>query len=445
MRLMVLEKNIKNCIWKKLNSEVLISFGIVVILYYPLFNGAIFAAFEKFVLPGKKQVDLALLVLQLIVLLISLWTGVQRKPTLSVSLYLGIAALYVCTILIYPQNQPILLGTYKKMFFFCIPILILTCALRDKDILMRQLSAGAYVILLCGFIYAIWGKIEGYSMWLGYQMLLPSMMLTLRFFKGNQRWRDGILLFVAIYFMLTKGSRGPLLILGLYIIIGFLFYYCGDNTQCLGRQDRWLLLSGRRIFSIERILAALFGMAILVILIVNIQSICAWLYDHLLERGIMVRTLRILGDGDLGLLYSSGRDSIAKYAMQAIIERPIFGYGLGGDCVYIGENLYHVAPVDAGGMYTHNFLLEIWMHFGLIVGSGLLFLFFWKIFTKWRSLAYVSIIRDLFLIIMIYCCIYFMISGTYLTDSILWLLLGLSISREKSNSDLCEIQKLKYR
>lgn len=63
---------------------------------------------------------------------------------------------------------------------------------------------------------------------------------------------------------------------------------------------------------------------------------------------------------ELGTFFSSSsRITIWKKCLYTIKENPFFGNGIGADRVIIG---------DVGG-YAHNFLIELWIDYGIIIGT----------------------------------------------------------------------------
>lgn len=68
------------------------------------------------------------------------------------------------------------------------------------------------------------------------------------------------------------------------------------------------------------------------------------------------------------------------------------------------------------------------MHYGLVAGSVLLVAFISTIIRKLRSIKKNSIQQNLLIMIIIYATLYSMVSSTYLSNTILWLLFGLSLS-----------------
>ena len=110
---------------------------------------------------------------------------------------------------------------------------------------------------------------------------------------------------------------------------------------------------------------------------------------------------------------SKGREYLYRVTLEAIQRRPLLGYGIMGD------------QVCTGGSYAHNLFLEFWCQFGIFVGSALALLlisFVIKALYHARKNAGV-------LFVLLFVCLVFvklMISGSYLYESWLYFLIGLS-------------------
>ena len=188
-----------------------------------------------------------------------------------------------------------------------------------------------------------------------------------------------------------------------------------------------------KIFEEKRTYIKVFGFILLflalsgvIIVVLNLQSIAGQMYGLLLQLGIDVRTLRVLAM-DNALTYVSGRDTIIQIALVLIQESPLFGYGLAGDRVYIGQAVS--APrSDYGGYYAHNFILEIILHFGIFLGILILTAYYSILYKQYKRISADSEKGRLYIILLLYLLISSMLSGTYLTSPIFWMTIGLAMN-----------------
>ena len=73
--------------------------------------------------------------------------------------------------------------------------------------------------------------------------------------------------------------------------------------------------------------------------------------------GFSTRIFTFIIEGDITA--SKGRESLAKQAVEAIIENPMWGYGITADRAMFG-------------IYPHNMFLEILCQYGIVFGSLLI-------------------------------------------------------------------------
>lgn len=171
--------------------------------------------------------------------------------------------------------------------------------------------------------------ITTYNMSLSYGLLLPAVSLYTR-----KKWYSlcaALFLFVVI---VVLGSRGAAII--------FMLYVCYDIFQ-----------ANRRLF--------------LPIMIFALISACTLpLFLEWLDGiGVQSRTLSLLLSDNI--TYTSGRDYIYDKVMEEFWNNPIVGMGLWGDRVILA------------GIYCHNIILELYLNWGIVIGSILFIYFVYKL------------------------------------------------------------------
>ena len=207
-----------------------------------------------------------------------------------------------------------------------------------------------------------------YSMSFGYSFLLPSLFLF-----TQEKWIDKSLSILMFLLILIGGSRGP-------VIVMFL-YYCLDLT----------ILSAKKFRILPLVVFFVAGVVLLLILpnYVDFSS---------------SRTLGLFESGE-GLNHLSGREELYAGTQKAIMENPILGNGLGSDRIIVG-------------FYCHDIFLEIFCHYGIIVGSIFFLLLFIEIVKLYRNNNLLSKQggKKLFVIIVMSGFIPMFVSGSYLTE-----------------------------
>ena len=205
---------------------------------------------------------------------------------------------------------------------------------REQTLKVLNLISVITVWFYAGYMivyYTMEGNtLQGGDMHAAY-MLLPHVCMTFySMIRKANLWNLAGVIIGAVC-LLFLGNRGSLLCLGMFSVFTILFS---------GRLKRPLLFM---ILSII-VLVALFSFGIL-----------DFLYEFAEEKGFSLRIFEKLESGDI--TYASGRDKLSQRIMEYISLYPMMGMGIFSD------------RRVAGGLYAHNFFLEIAIHFGLILGS----------------------------------------------------------------------------
>jgi len=117
------------------------------------------------------------------------------------------------------------------------------------------------------------------------------------------------------------------------------------------------LIKGRRSRGMTARIVVIFGGIGTFIASPLYEASLLWLYQRAQQFGLSVRIFdKILSGTQLA---SSGRDQISETLFDAIQKSPILGNGICSDRVVAGN-------------YAHNIAIELWMEFGVIIGTGIL-------------------------------------------------------------------------
>ena len=142
-----------------------------------------------------------------------------------------------------------------------------------------------------------------------------------------------------------------------------------------------------------------------------------WMYHKAQQFGLSIRIFDKLMSGEFTA--SGGRDTIKEILLVALKENPYVGYGICSDRVLAGN-------------YAHNLALELWVEFGVIVGTAILVLTVVAILRGYRAAN--GEIKALILALTFASFFKLFLSGSYLDERLLMLLLGLCV---------CSIRKSK--
>ena len=183
------------------------------------------------------------------------------------------------------------------------------------------------------------------------------------------------------------GSRGPVMIILAYIAGKILF----TNAK------KWIKFA-----------------VVLSILLAAIVFLNASVYLSVLNSirnvfnliGLPTRVLDYAINGTI-LSHMSERDILFRIALQRIIERPLWGYGVYGEWAWLGWNV-------------HNMYLEFLVHYGVLLGSLLVIWLVGFVISTYLKTSSVEC-REL---ILIYSCLVFVrgfFGGSYLNYNTLFL------------------------
>lgn len=274
----------------------------------------------------------------------------RSKKTIILSI-LFFSVIYISSILLSViRNEPIdliLKGTAFLTFAWWIPIGIYAYSVFNKKILYEALLYGSYIISLIlsfPFLFFLLGIIPGYNMFFSYALILPLILHINEFFQTK---RKGLLIISIIEFiaLILFGARGPLLSLVFYFIIKLI-----------------LIKPFKKKFSAfcAVFFLILFGMLIL--------PIATEIFSRKLEtKEIQSRTLTKFVAGSESMLDVTNRFEIWNISLNMISERPILGWGLGGEYYTLGKR-FGDNRIDNTST-PHNGIIQLWLNFGLFFGS----------------------------------------------------------------------------
>lgn len=179
-----------------------------------------------------------------------------------------------------------------------------------------------------------------YSLAFGYDMIFPVIVFFYFGLKEKKKLYY-VLSVIGIVSILVGGSRGPLLVFGIFIALIIAINYKH-------------IRKGKYIF-------CLLGLGI-IISIVGRAQILDWFTTSMKQIGLSSRTINMMLSGSIS--DGSGRDKIWRASINMIKEGGLFGYGVFGDRPVISQ--YHFAG------YSHNIFLEILVSFGILGGGALI-------------------------------------------------------------------------
>lgn len=313
----------------------------------------------------------------------------------------GFAVFLLIQLLAFPYNKRYLLPqSNMEMIVFTplslstvVPYFLLGLAVTKIDELAKLLHSSARIGVVCGAVSYLVAIYSGQHINYDDMSNAYALCLVVCILVTNYQKKDIYFLILGAFSLILAGTRGPVLCVILAVMLRVLLLEKASTKKALK------ILLG--------IVAILFLMSDFVIILVDI-----------VEAGfemIGVEELRFVDYFRKGMIAdSSGRDNYSQLVIENIWKSPIIGYGVGGDRIITGRS------------YVHNILLELWVSYGLILGTAVFaWMLYWLVkgvFAKNKALA--ATVTALF-------CASFaklFLSGSYLHESYLFLLLGMCIN-----------------
>lgn len=279
----------------------------------------------------------------------------------------------------------------------------------ERDEIITQMYALSIITIIASIIYRyflgtpmdeITSLYQG-SMDQAYKLLPHCCLVAFYAIKRTNIVNVALTVIGGIY-LLMLGTRGAAL---LYLILIALLFIIGNRSK-------WF---------IARIVAVFGGITVFISSSWYDVAIL-WFYQKAQQFGLSIRIFDKLISGEI--TQSSGRDLIRDRLFDAIKENPILGHGLCSDRVIAGS-------------YAHNVAIELWVEFGVVIGSILLIACI-IILLKGYMGADSEKAKGLVLILSFSCFLKLFLSGSYLDERLLFFLLGFCVANIRRNSEIKE-------
>lgn len=242
------------------------------------------------------------------------------------------------------------IGIPALIFWF--PVGIYASSVKRMDILYHVMLKTSYVItallVLC-FLFRDGAAVGGeesksYNMFFGYSMAFSTLFQLNEFFRTRKN--VFILLFVfQVVLILIYANRGALLSVGFFIVYKLVF-------------DQ-----GSTVLKIIWIALIILALAALMLYMEDLASAAVRLLSG---YNIESRTLEKMAISELA--ESDARNELRAIALQMINERPILGWGIGGECYTLGVRYASGAEMSVG-FSPHNGILQHMLYFGVFLGN----------------------------------------------------------------------------
>lgn len=316
----------------------------------------------------------------------------ERRIDIILNSYLSFTIIILLHLLLFPENINFMKEALFEYFLISIPSFVISFSLKDWQLFYDISYKASKYILYLSLIIILLNNLNVldlgiYSMTLSNYLLFPALFFIDESFNKRRKidFFSAILSFILI---VSYGSRGPLI----SIICYFFFKIFKSNKN------------GKKMIILLTTLILTFS------LLYFRLEIFEYLYIKFLDYGIDARTLRVLMEQEI---HSSGRDQIYSIILKNIKRNPLFGSGVFSD----RRILSGIAP------YTHNLFLDLWLHFGVIIGSIIIFVLSLGLYLPVKNKS--SSKTDFLFLWGCLSIIPLLVSNSYLTDFRFWVYLGL--------------------
>lgn len=221
-----------------------------------------------------------------------------------------------------------------------------------------------------------------------YAALIPVALL---YDKGisEMKIRNIFISLFAGFFLVISGSRGAAITFIFFIIL----YHIIDGE-----------------FTLRKILIISLVIVLTVFVVYNLDNIFSWLTQFMGKMGVSTRLTDLIMGSESGVYNSEGRTIIYETALKEI---GITGGGLFYDrCI-------------TSYSYAHNFIFEVLLDFGLLLGIPILLFIGYKIFEFTKKAHNMTAIMVWVPIVLASFLVHYMFSASFLIAQDFWIMIGI--------------------
>lgn len=347
-------------------------------------------------------------ILWIVIVFVFLRIFVKRLSWKDLLFYLCLVG-FISVFFIFPTHGKFTGARYVDFVFKVIPYYFLGRVYRYDESQKKILLSLATITLVLSMFYVYKTIADGDErleddMYAAY-MILPSVLMLLSSFFDNKNKIFILPAIVAVLFLSSLGTRGPILCAVVFIALMFIKQFKAKKVialACVGAVMLGTFVSSP-YFS-----KALLGMA-----------------NGMEKLGLSNRIFVYILDENLD--DDTGRSSIKDSLIKNIKEHPLDVNGPYYDWAIVsGDFEKGPKPVEQEGTYAHNFFLEMWAQYGVVLGSIFIICVFLLILRMYKTTEKRSAVVPV-----VFICATFMkllLSNTYLQEPSFFFLLGLCVN-----------------
>ncbi len=297
-----------------------------------------------------------------------------------------------------------------SLLFNVLPYYFIGVVMNKDQKTFDLLYYGSLVAFLVNLLYiaVILGsgrEMQEDNLFLAYSVLPHALMVLWRAFEKKKIYHILFSVF-AFLLVLSLGSRGPVVSFIVFLVLILVYRSKGKTTAQI-----FLFLAG--IFAFWFVMYSDVW-----------EDFLIWLRDVIDNFNISTRVIDAVLEGAADGS-NEARFKIYGTMLDFIQERPLIGYGIYGEWPFISY-------------YAHQVVLELWCHYGVLLGSGFLIAGI-ATFTRGFRAALCDHQKIFVLLMVCWGVVRCMYTGTYLSEYI-FLFIGFSIGLIRDNKQKMRCQ-----
>lgn len=330
----------------------------------------------------------------------------RKVQAVDVVFYLVGVMIVLGTMALNYKNSEFIQQDLWRILGAALPMLFIGVAYSHEDS-QNDLFWASLIGTIAVFAYQIYllslgQELEADNMNTAY-MVLPSVMYLVYWALEHKKLWHWVAASVSILLMFLFGTRGPIIAELVFLLLGLLFSVFNRKSQ------------------LAKLLCLLLFVTVIALVCTGdfLLNAAEFLSESFEEVGFSTRVFDRFIEGEMS--EGSGRDVLYDAVINAIREKPILGYGIMGDRPIVG-------------IYVHNLFLEMWCHYGVIIGTIFLFGILVIPVAALLKLRKTSMFN---FVLMLTCMVFvkLMVSGSYTTEAYLFLLLGICVNVFRSQKE----------
>lgn len=343
-----------------LTKENLSEFAFYIFMFYFFCLDYVYIVFPGLnSIINSKVLGIAVLVIAILMLL----REINFIPARVILLYFMALFFIMISMIISDDNIAYILDSILTMNNVKQILLLPLCVYMTNDVYnfnsrMYKFSIFAlfYYMIIYG-LYFINANVEGgfygtYGMLLGFQSTFFWLFILQHGFLKRSVFDFVFSVFTGLL-IVSFGSRSVILVMCI-AVVAYLYCYVGIENRK------------------KKIAIVLSILTLGIVFYVYFDTVLQILIKLLSRFSNMGRTLSVLKNSEW-LFDSDGRDEIWGTCIEEIIKNPLAVRGIGGDVRILTNSL-------GTGYYAHNFVLEILLEFGILIGAIVIFMYLRMIF-----------------------------------------------------------------